>query len=157
MISYTGCQHYESEVFYKWLRLTHYIDVIMSAMASQNHQPHDCLFNRLFRRRSKKTSKLRVTGLCELKMQDVCQGWSPTAAKKYMYHILYHFETTRIAINMAKQTGFGCNICFHSKSMCQQWTFRDTSSCPGYFQKPNAENDTKPKLEFSISRLLFLS
>ena len=29
-----------------------------------NHQPHHCLFNRLFRRRSKKTSKLRVTGLC---------------------------------------------------------------------------------------------
>ena len=36
-------------------------DVIMSAMASQI----DCLLNRLFRRRSKKTSKLRVTGLCE--------------------------------------------------------------------------------------------
>ena len=30
-----------------------------------NHQPYDCLLNRLFRRRSKKTSKLRVTGLCE--------------------------------------------------------------------------------------------
>ena len=29
-----------------------------------NHQPRDCL-RRLFRRRSKKTSKLRVTGLCE--------------------------------------------------------------------------------------------
>ena len=29
-----------------------------------NHQPHDCLLNRLCRRRSKKTSKLRVTGLC---------------------------------------------------------------------------------------------
>ena len=29
-----------------------------------NHQPHDCLRNRLFIRRSKKTSKLRVTGLC---------------------------------------------------------------------------------------------
>ena len=29
-----------------------------------NHQPHDCLLNRLFRRGSKKTSKLRVTGLC---------------------------------------------------------------------------------------------
>ena len=29
-----------------------------------NHQPQDCLFNRLFRRRSKKTSKLRVTDLC---------------------------------------------------------------------------------------------
>ena len=30
-----------------------------------NHQPHDCLLKRLIRRRSKKTSKLRVTGLCE--------------------------------------------------------------------------------------------
>ena len=29
-----------------------------------NHQPHCCLLNCLFRRGSKKTSKLRVTGLC---------------------------------------------------------------------------------------------
>ena len=29
-----------------------------------NHQHHDCWLNRLFRRKSKKTSKLRVTGLC---------------------------------------------------------------------------------------------
>ena len=29
------------------------------------HQPHECLLNRLFRRRSKETSKLRVTGLCK--------------------------------------------------------------------------------------------
>ena len=29
-----------------------------------DHQPHDCLLNRLFRHKSKKTSKLRVTGLC---------------------------------------------------------------------------------------------
>ena len=29
-----------------------------------NDQPHDCLLNRLFKRRSKKTSKLRATGLC---------------------------------------------------------------------------------------------
>ena len=29
-----------------------------------NHQPHGCLLNRLFRRRSKRKSKLRVTGLC---------------------------------------------------------------------------------------------
>ena len=30
-----------------------------------NHQPYDCLINCLFRHRWKKTSKLRVTGLCE--------------------------------------------------------------------------------------------
>ena len=29
-----------------------------------NRQPHGCLLNRLFRRGSKKTSTLRVTGLC---------------------------------------------------------------------------------------------
>ena len=29
-----------------------------------NHQPHDCLLNRLFGCKSKKTSKLLVTGLC---------------------------------------------------------------------------------------------
>ena len=29
-----------------------------------NHQPHDCLLNCLFRRSSKKTPNLRVTGLC---------------------------------------------------------------------------------------------
>ena len=37
----------------------HYIDVIMTTMASQIGR----LLNRLFRRRSKKTSKLHVTGL----------------------------------------------------------------------------------------------
>ena len=41
----------------------HYNDVIMGTIASQSTS-HDCFLNRLFRRRSKKTSKLRVTGLC---------------------------------------------------------------------------------------------
>ena len=30
-----------------------------------NHQSHDCLFSRFFRRRSKKTPELHFTGLCE--------------------------------------------------------------------------------------------
>ena len=30
-----------------------------------SHQPHNCLLNCVFRRRIKKTSKLRITGLCE--------------------------------------------------------------------------------------------
>ena len=37
---------------------THYSDVT-------NHQQLHCWFNRLFRRSSKKSSKLRITGLCE--------------------------------------------------------------------------------------------
>ena len=45
-------------------RSVHYYGVIVRAMAS-NHQPHDCLLNRLFRHISKKTSTLLVTGLYE--------------------------------------------------------------------------------------------
>ena len=44
---------------------SHYNDVIMSAIASQiTSLTVVCLLNRLIRRVSKKTSKLRVTGLC---------------------------------------------------------------------------------------------
>ena len=38
-----------------------------------NHQPYDCLLNRLFRRGSKESSKLRVT--------DLCVGNSPGTAE----------------------------------------------------------------------------
>ena len=48
--------------FCEWMYFVlHYNDVIIVS----NHQPHDCLLNRWFRHRSKKISKLRVTGLCE--------------------------------------------------------------------------------------------
>ena len=36
-----------------------------------NHQHHECLLKRLFMRRSKKTSKFRVTGLCEGNSPDI--------------------------------------------------------------------------------------
>ena len=39
----------------RWRHNGHEID--------SNHQPHDCLLNCLFRRRSRKTSKLCITGL----------------------------------------------------------------------------------------------
>ena len=43
----------------------HYNDVIYEPDDVSNHQRLECLLNRLFMRRSNKTSKLRVTGLCE--------------------------------------------------------------------------------------------
>ena len=53
----------------KWVAVTWFKDYALRWRHNErdsvsNHQPHDCLLNRLFRRRSKKTSKLRVTGLC---------------------------------------------------------------------------------------------
>ena len=46
-----------------------------------NHQPHDCLLNRLFRRRSNETLKLRVTGRCE--------GNSPMNGEFYAWSASY--------------------------------------------------------------------
>ena len=46
-----------------------------------NHQRLGCLLNRLFRRSSKKTSKLRVTGLCEGK-PPVTGGFPSQRASK---------------------------------------------------------------------------
>ena len=52
-----GCGH--------WIRFRGPLQWRHNGHASvSNHQPNDCLLNRLFRRRSKKTSKLCVTGLC---------------------------------------------------------------------------------------------
>ena len=60
--------------FWKLTNFTHIIQGYLSGISLRwrqngrdsvsNHQPHDCLLNRLFICRSKKTSKLRVTGLC---------------------------------------------------------------------------------------------
>ena len=50
---------------YHEIGITHYSHFIMSTMASQNHRHLDCLLNRLFRRRSKKTLKPCVTCLCK--------------------------------------------------------------------------------------------
>ena len=52
-----------------------------------NHRRLDCLLNRLFRCRSKKTSKLRVTGLCA--------GNSPVTEFHYRYLFLYSTQNSR--------------------------------------------------------------
>ena len=63
-----------SYLILSWLKAFPCHNVIMQCLALQwrhgerdgvsNHQPHDSLLKRLFRRTSKKTSKLRATGLC---------------------------------------------------------------------------------------------
>ena len=60
-----------------------------------NHQPHDCLRNRLFGRRSKKTSKFRVTGLCagNSPVTDEFPAHMASNAKKisiWWRHHVYH-------------------------------------------------------------------
>ena len=62
-----------------------------------NHQPHDCVLNRSVRRRSKKTSKLRVTGLCAgiSPVTSEFPAQSPVMRKNvsigWRHHVKQHF------------------------------------------------------------------
>ena len=86
-----------------------------------NHQPHDCLLNRLFSRRSMKTSKLRVT--------DLCAGWpvnfphKGTVTREY-----FHLMTSSCACSSyihlySKNCAHGlcvmicCGCLYYSKSL----------------------------------------
>ena len=68
----TLVQWSEPEVSLKWVKWAWSVWISVKSLhwrhndhdGVSNHQPHGCLLNRLFRRRSQKTSKLRVTGLC---------------------------------------------------------------------------------------------
>ena len=62
-----------------------------------NHQPHDCLFNPLIRRRSKKTSKLRVTGLCA--------GNSPGSHKWPVTWKVFPFDDVIMRLVLLSQEG----------------------------------------------------
>ena len=50
-----------------------------------NHQPPNCLLNRLFRRRSKKQSKLRVTGRCAWNWPVNSQHKWPATPKRFPF------------------------------------------------------------------------
>ena len=60
-VSISEYQNFTGHVFNMY-----YSDVIMRAMASQIYRHINSLLKRLFRRRWKKTSKLLVTGLCDV-------------------------------------------------------------------------------------------
>ena len=57
-----------------------------------NHQPHDCLLNRLFKRRSKKTSRLRVDGLCAHKWPVTRKMFSFDDVIMHMNSVRYHHK-----------------------------------------------------------------
>ena len=51
-----------------------------------NRKPHECVLNRLFRRKSKKTSKLRVIGLNERLSKHSCGRWLETPSRPLCRH-----------------------------------------------------------------------
>ena len=55
-----------------------------------NHRRLHCLLNRLFRRRSKKTSKLRVTGLCAGEFPEQRASSAENASIWWRHHEWWH-------------------------------------------------------------------
>ena len=97
-----------------------------------NHQPYDCLLNRLFRRRSNKTPKLRVTGLCAGN-SPVIRWWpvnyphkGPVARKMFPFDdvIMQRYIEMKWNNHRELMTHF-CNVlnCYILSAKCTQKTF----------------------------------
>ena len=69
-----------------------------------NHQPHDCVLNR-FRRRSKKISKLRVTGLCE--GNSPMTGEFPAQRASKCFHLM---TSSLICVTIANMLTIGLAV-----------------------------------------------
>ena len=102
-----------------------------------NHRPLECFLNRLFRRRSDKTSKLRVTGLCA-----AIHRWPVNAPRKWpvtqkMFHLMtssWHKTKCIISLRAHCITEY-TNKQFHPRwlktlNLANQWTMiKPPSNC----------------------------
>ena len=95
-----------------------------------NHQPQDCLLNRLFRRTSKKTPKLRVTGLCAGNSPGIGEFPAQMASNAENVSIwwCHHVFSTRICSNIDKYNLMGrrfsyiphCHFVGYSALICHE-------------------------------------
>ena len=63
-----------------------------------NHLPHDCLLNRLLRRRSKKTPKLCITGLCAGNLPGT--GNAENVSISWRHHVIKPLKLMEESITM---------------------------------------------------------
>ena len=93
-----------------------------------NHQPHHCLLNRLFRRRSKKTSKLRVTGLCagnspgtgEFSAQILMASNAENVSISWRHHVILSYVpsiggTMECVFVVLRKMFFGGELCWRNQ------------------------------------------
>ena len=90
-------------------------------------QPHDCLLNRLFKYRSKITSKLRVTGLCEGNSPMI--GEFPTQRTSDMENVSIWWCHHDGGCMMTSWLS-GCSQSGCSQSGCSQSTSKEELWCP---------------------------
>ena len=80
-----------------------------------NHQPHDCLFNRLFGLRSNKTSKLHVTGLCTGNSPEPVNSPHKWPVMRKMFPFDDVIMTLRMTVPMLRKSS-GHNRCLSQRS-----------------------------------------
>ena len=83
-----------------------------------NHQPHDCFLYGLFRRRSTKTSKLRVTGLCE--GNSPVTGEFPTQRASSAKNVSIWWRHHAIFVSCHIPCGIITGDPLHSRAACTQ-------------------------------------
>ena len=111
------CEHFYTEWCIAGYGTCHYSDVIIGTVACvPKYQPHGCLLNRLFRRKSNKLSKLRVTGLCE--------GDSPVTGEIPAQRVSY-----AINVSIWWRLHVYCGICDVGEFRMQHFLLQDVSYC----------------------------
>ena len=101
-----------------------------------NHQPYDCLLNRLFRCKSKKTSKLRVTGLFYMYVYGDFVGSYFKLFSRYGRTVM----TCKYKICIHRERIFSMNFVFEGlfsdilTQMCQMFTWFKIKSIPSWIQ-----------------------
>ena len=94
-----------------------------------NHQPHDCLLNRSCRCKSKKTSKIRVTGLCAWNSPVIGEFHAQKTSNAENVSIWWHhhgvrlFCTYRYVANMRKTIMNDICINMHSWLLLAWWDY----------------------------------
>ena len=108
--------HWDRWHVFLWYFFTHFMTFGTSIRwchngldSISNHQPHDCLLNRLFRHRSKKTSKLRVTGLCAVNSPH---KWPLTRKMTSSCTMSYHWVITNAPVSKCVQAHV-VHACMH--------------------------------------------
>ena len=81
-----------------------------------NHRHNDCLLSRLFRRRPKKTAKLRVTGLCAGNSPVTGEVPSQMASNEEKFFIWWHLHVV-----MRKGLPWRIVIMRMCKAYCPHW------------------------------------
>ena len=96
-----------------------------------NHQPRDCLLNRLFRYRTKKTSKLRLTGLCEGNSPVTGEFPAQRASIAENVSTWWRHHGSGLVVKVQPMSAPQCQhpYCFFY-TVCLQWWLNQCDRCP---------------------------